>query len=288
MGSKTSKEDEAMKEITKFIEDRVNEPSEEYKIFLGGSRAQGTELENSDIDFVLYTKSISPDQLMTKPEIKNYEKIIESFQTQFPSRFQLIMTDHLRYMKFVFTTKQGENVNIDIFLSPDWGFIDNFLGYLKTVPRNSIAKSAERFRYTSAEWLVLFFKQQSPKVKEYIRKAKIWRAKTWDLQSDLGIPKCYLLSLLIIKACELASRNMQQDVVKEWVIHLVENYHTMNIYWEEFYSLQDFPDVPTCPRVLCPSNPYDNVADSAFRNGPEDGRSDWQGFAMKIHHITLN
>ena len=85
---------------------------------------------------------------MTKPEIKNYEKIIESFQTQFPSRFQLIMTDHLRYMKFVFTTKQGENVNVDIFLSPDWGYIDDFLGYLKTVARNSIAKSAERYIYT--------------------------------------------------------------------------------------------------------------------------------------------
>ena len=75
------------------------------------------------------------------------------------------------------------------------------------------------------------------------------------------------------------------EIVKfDHILSLVHN----SIYWEEFYSLQDFPDAPTCPRVLCPSNPYDNVADSAFRNGPEDGRSDWQGFAMKIHHITLN
>ena len=95
---------------------------------------------------------------MTKPEIKNYKKIIESFHSQFPSRFQLIMTDHLRYMKFVFTTKQGENVNVDIFLSPDWGFIDNFLGYLKTVPRNSIAKSAERYIYIYYTYTYYYYK----------------------------------------------------------------------------------------------------------------------------------
>lgn len=56
-----------------------------------------------------------------------------------------------------------------------------------------------------------------------------------------------------------------------------------------FYNIRDFPNVPkTYPRLLCPWNPYDNVADGAFLDGNEDGRSNWPTVVNKIRHIEFN
>lgn len=82
--------------------------------------------------------------LLSSSEIKNYHEIIETFQKHFNSRFHLLMTDHLRYMKFTFTSLQGQNLHVDIFLSPNWRSNTDFLRYLKTIPWYLVEQSAER------------------------------------------------------------------------------------------------------------------------------------------------
>ena len=42
-------------------------------------------------------------------------------------------------------------------------------------------------------------------MKEYIRRAKAWRNREW-MRSNEGRPKSYLISLLVVKACENADR----------------------------------------------------------------------------------
>ena len=82
--------------------------------------------------------------LLSSPEIKNYREIIEIFQKHFHSRFHVLMTDHLRYMKFTFISLQGQNIHVDIFFSPNWRSNADFLGYLKTIPPSLVEQSAER------------------------------------------------------------------------------------------------------------------------------------------------
>ena len=43
-------------------------------------------------------------------------------------------------------------------------------------------------------------------VKEYIKRAKAWRNKEWA-DGDGGMPKSYLLSLLVVKAYEMCREN---------------------------------------------------------------------------------
>ena len=47
-------------------------------------------------------------------------------------------------------------------------------------------------------------------VKEYIRKAKIWRNENWK-KDEIGRPSSYLMSLLVVKAFENASSNREVD-----------------------------------------------------------------------------
>ena len=82
--------------------------------------------------------------LLSSPEIESYHEIIEIFQKHFNSRFRLLMTDNLRYIKFTFTSLQGQNIHVDIFLSPNWRRNTDFLGYLKSIPQYLVEQSAER------------------------------------------------------------------------------------------------------------------------------------------------
>ena len=45
-------------------------------------------------------------------------------------------------------------------------------------------------------------------MKEYIRRAKAWRNEVWGKNKE-GKPKSYLLSLLVVKACEKAGIRAQ-------------------------------------------------------------------------------
>lgn len=47
-------------------------------------------------------------------------------------------------------------------------------------------------------------------VKEYIRRAKIWRNGEWK-KDEIGRPSSYLMSLLVVRAFEIASSNRKVD-----------------------------------------------------------------------------
>ena len=47
-------------------------------------------------------------------------------------------------------------------------------------------------------------------VKEFIRRAKAWRNDVWEKVKD-GKPKSYLMSVLVLRAYEIAYRKLQGD-----------------------------------------------------------------------------
>lgn len=64
-----------------------------------------------------------------------------------------------------------------------------------------------RFSVNASKWQVEFILNQDEKARELIRRAKAWRDGEWpEGERCIGRPKSYLISLLVVKAYEVAKQ----------------------------------------------------------------------------------
>ncbi|XP_064392628.1 2'-5'-oligoadenylate synthase 1-like isoform X1 [Halichondria panicea] len=276
------------------------------EIVLGGSLGTRTELpERYDADIIIY----SPD-ITIKEVIRNgYGLWLNQI-----NQFMHSEKDLAKGFEFHALTDKGlqftfEGIEIEIMVSPNWRKPADFYTFLETLR----PVHRKLFTQCAAKWQIQFLKNQATRrgnfCREFIRRAKAWRALKWrQCTGGRGRPSSYLLSLLVIHAYEnahktlgvfstLSPETLAQHATEE-VKSIVYNCDKVNIYWEQCYAMKQYPTlVPLrAPRIIDPANPTHNLYLTGLANfepykrcGEYDtGTGDWSSLIRNIGTLDLS
>eukprot|EP00731_Ephydatia_muelleri_P004320 Em0002g496a len=137
---------------------------------------------------------------------------------------------------------------------------------------------------------VIFQYENEIEVKDLIRKAKMWRNAIY-CDTHRARPKSYLMALLVIAAHRQAGSEEASAVTKE-LKKLVENNQSIDVHWDEYYSIGYSgtgitlpPHCAAAPRILDPANPFYNVYHEGFSYS-QNPCSEWEKVAGNI--VTLD
>nr|CAB38027.1 2-5A synthetase [Geodia cydonium] len=270
-------------------------------IIKAGSLGHGTSVEgNYDIDLVVYSTEISAyDVLRAESHFQPWLRRIYHFLANNLKGFKFEALKN-RSLQFIYHHTSSCVIKVDLLVSPYWESCEDFYNFLKKIPEDK----RTIFTVCASRWQREFMSRQPPIVKNFIRQAKKWRDDTWpEGKGCEGRPSSYLISLLVIKAYNIA--RSQRISFAEGIIGLVHR-EMLNVHWgrrgkkkqdmkNRFYTpKQQIKLLPSRPRVIDPANPANNVWVSGiagYKPGERAGNYDGgdgnhKPLLDKIHTIT--
>ncbi|KAL5477772.1 hypothetical protein EMCRGX_G024614 [Ephydatia muelleri] len=268
-----------------------------YYIIKAGSLGHGTAVPGEfDLDLVIYTGDIDADQIAgSRDPYRPWLSKIKELLKRVPD-VVLEPVDPTRPLGHAVHFTYKATVDVDLLITPTWDSPDGYYQFLRGV------EERRRFSFSvgASQWQVEFYSHRPNEVKEYARRAKVWRNKKWPKETGgNGKPKSYFLSILVLKAYERAVQSGQQRIAYNTTLelkNLVKNHKTLDIYWEQYYTLASYRDmIPSPPRIIDPANPSNNLYYTGIgRYYPnskasdyEEGDGDWTLLVRYIDSIDL-
>lgn len=276
------------------------------EIVRAGSVGLGLALPSRfDVDLVVYSPDLEAHAVV-QHGYRGWLGRINVFLQEDPELKDFYSFHNLTRQALQFSV---EGIEVELLLSPHWARPGDLYGFLHTTkPQNR-----DKFLCSAAKWQVIFFKQQPSLTKdfrrEFIKRARAWRDQKWPLcTGGKGRPSSYLLSLLVIRCYEDCHKrlgafsSLSPDTLAwqttEELKSMVYNHKTIDIYWEQCYSLRQYPSLvaPRPPRILDPANPANNLYFSGvghygsyeWRGEYDPGDGDWSVFVRNVQTLDLS
>ncbi|KAL5506411.1 hypothetical protein EMCRGX_G008042 [Ephydatia muelleri] len=183
---------------------------------------------------------------------------------------------------------QYENeIEVDLLISPH--IADPFVLYHFLVPIPSEYHSS--YTVCTNKWQVEFISKQPNKVKDLIRKAKMWRNAIY-CDTHRARPKSYLMALLVMR--HIVKLVQRKRLLTKELKKLVEKNQFIDVHWDEYYSIGHTgtgitlpPHCAAAPRILDPANQFYNVYHEGFSYS-QNPCSEWEKVAGNIDTLDLD
>lgn len=236
------------------------------KAKLAGSIGKNTTIVSSDADFILFVgikkcpDSESLDKLLCDI-LDDFKRVLENFGIQYP----IEDVDKKKYS----LTFNVRNIKFDLLPAIDFvGNVANLKQQQQAtldVMKSNLSRYVYRFSSSLAFLTVDFMKRQSGFAHEMSRFAKIWYKSACIDEHVSGAN--YAMELVAVFVVQQMTTNSRRDAVCNFLKAIINFDRIDIVFADEYRHLKGHAPSSTepLPRVLDPSNPYNNLGRSFTR-----------------------